>query len=155
MRYLIDAIIKGEVVIFAGAGISKDAPANIPDWNKYNNLLINEIGNIGSQFLDETSNILGDEDYSKILSLTSLSDFIFNYIAGEYYFPLLKVLDGAQPNSHHLLLASLAKEKKIKAIVTTNFDFLFESPSKNDWDTIYELLHDAWTLPAHPVSNEF
>lgn len=126
MSYLKDAILKGEVVVFAGAGISKDAPANIPDWNKYNNLLINEIGNIGSQFLEEPCNILGDEDYSQILSLTSLSDFIFNYIAGESYFPLLKVLDGAQPNSHHLLLASLAKEKKIRAIVTTNFDTLME-----------------------------
>lgn len=126
MNHLMDAINKGEVVVFAGAGISKDAPANIPDWNKYNNLLINEIGNIGSQFLEEPNNLLGDEDYSKILSLTSLSDFIFNYIAGEYYFPLLRVLDGAQPNSHHLLLASLAKAKKIRAVVTTNFDTLIE-----------------------------
>ncbi len=121
-----DNFAKGNIVVFAGAGISKDSPANIPDWNKYNNLLINEIGRMGSDYLGEPENILGEEDYSHVLSLTSLSDFIFDYIAGDAYFPLLKILDGAQPNSHHLLLASLAKAKKIKAIVTTNFDTLIE-----------------------------
>lgn len=126
MTSLKNAVKTGDIVIFAGAGISKDAPANIPDWNEYNNLIIKEIGAIGSVFLENSCNVLGDGDYSRLLSLTSLSDFIFNYIAGDSYFPLLKVLDGSRPNSHHILLASLAKEKRIKAIVTTNFDTLIE-----------------------------
>ena len=121
MEKIKENIEKGNVVIFAGAGISKDSPANIPDWNKYNNLLINEIGRLGSDYLGEPENILGEESYSHVLSLTSLSDFIFDYIAGDAYFPLLKILDGAQPNSHHLLLASLAKAKKNQS--NSNYKF--------------------------------
>ena len=36
------------------------------------------------------------------------------------------MLDGAEPNEHHLTLAKLAKEKHITGIVTTNFDTLIE-----------------------------
>ena len=154
MEKIKENIEKGNVVIFAGAGISKDSPANIPDWNKYNNLLINEIGRLGSDYLGEPENILGEESYSHVLSLTSLSDFIFDYIAGDAYFPLLKILDGAQPNSHHLLLASLAKAKKIKAIVTTNFDTLIEK-AFNIKDVTYEVYHDSNSFKIEDNPNLF
>lgn len=120
------AFENGNIVIVAGAGISKDMPANLPSWWEYNLLLIELIGRIGAEALGRKANLLDMNMIQKHLPVVSVSDFFVNRIAGKSYFPLLEMLDGAAPNEHHLTLAKLAKEKHIAGIVTTNFDTLIE-----------------------------
>ncbi|MDH6310073.1 hypothetical protein M2451_002963 [Dysgonomonas sp. PFB1-18] len=127
MNDLLQKFIKqGNIVIVAGAGISKEKPASLPSWWEYNLSLFREIGNLGAEILCEKNNLLDDLDIEKFIPVISISDFIFNYVAGKAYFPLLEVLEGSSPNKNHIFLAELAERKKIKAIVTTNFDTLIE-----------------------------
>lgn len=50
------AFENGNIVIVAGAGISKDKPANLPSWWDYNLLLIESIGKIGAEALGRSAN---------------------------------------------------------------------------------------------------
>lgn len=121
-----DAIREGKVVVVAGAGISKDAPANLPSWWEYNIILLEMIGKIGAEALDKNGNLLNMASIKKNIPVTSVSEFFVNRIAGESYYPLISMLDGAQPNINHFMLAELAKSGIISSIVTTNFDTLIE-----------------------------
>lgn len=116
----------GKVVVVAGAGISKDSPANLPSWWDYNIILLECIGQMGSKALGSNHNLLNMEIVKRGISVTSVSEFFVDRIAGENYYPLLSMLDGAQPNVHHFMLAQLFDLGIIHAIVTTNFDTLIE-----------------------------
>lgn len=121
-----EAAIAGKVVVVAGAGISKDSPANLPSWWDYNIILLECIGEMGSKALGSNQNLLNMDTVKRKISVTSVSEFFVDRIAGEHYYPLLSMLDGAQPNVHHFMLAQLFDLGIIHAIVTTNFDTLIE-----------------------------
>ncbi len=121
-----NALMKGNVVVVAGAGISKDMPANLPSWWEYNILLIEMIGKLGAEALNMKDNLLEMDVVQKGVPVVSVSDFFVNRIAGRTYFPLLEMLDGAAPNVHHMMLAALARQGRISGIVTTNYDTLIE-----------------------------
>ncbi|MCD7882752.1 MAG: SIR2 family protein [Lachnospiraceae bacterium] len=123
---LSEAIEKKKLVVVAGAGISKDTPANLPSWWDYNQLLIEMIGKLGAEEIGESENLLDVEKAVRTIPVTSISEFFVNRIAGKSYFPLLSLLDGVQPNIHHNMLADLAEKGILKAIITTNFDTLIE-----------------------------
>lgn len=114
------------LVIFAGAGISKDKPSDLPSWWEYNRYIIDEIGKIGAQAIGETDSLLDSVTVLEKIPIVTISDYLFNYSAGKAYFPLLEILNGIHPNRNHYLLASLAQEGKIQAVITTNFDTLIE-----------------------------
>lgn len=116
----------GKVVVVAGAGISKDSPANLPSWWDYNIILLECIGQMGSKAIGSNQNLLNMEIVKREISVTSVSEFFVDRIAGEHYYPLLSMLDGAQPNVHHFMLAQLFDLGIIHTIVTTNFDTLIE-----------------------------
>ncbi len=116
----------GKIVVVAGAGISKDSPANLPSWWDYNIILLECIGQMGSKALGSNQNLLNMEIVKRRISVTSVSEFFVDRIAGKHYYPLLSMLDGAQPNMHHFMLAQLFDLGIIHAIVTTNFDTLIE-----------------------------
>lgn len=109
-----------------------------PGWWDYNLLLIESIGKIGAEALGRSANLLDMNMVLKHFPVVSVSDFFVNRIAGNSYFPLLEMLDGAEPNEHHLTLAKLAKEKHIAGIVTTNFDTLIEKA--------FDQMHVPYTL---------
>ncbi len=119
-------IHKKPIVIFAGAGISKEAPANLLSWREYNKLIIHEIGEAGARVAGTGSNLLDAEEILQKVPISTISDFLFNYSAGKAYFPLLKILEGVHPNRNHHLLAQLAETGEIAGIITTNFDTLVE-----------------------------
>jgi len=121
------AIKEGKVVVVAGAGISKDSPSNLPSWWDYNYILLESIGKIGAQCIGQDDNLLDVEQLINKLSVVSISEFVENRIAGKSYYPLLSLLDGAEPNINHYMLADLAQSKSICAIITTNFDTLLET----------------------------
>lgn len=115
-----------KIVIFAGAGISKEAPSNLFSWWEYNRLIINEIGKIGAGTAGMDGNLLDADEVMQKVPVSTISDFLFNYSAGKAYFPLLKILEGSHPNRNHYLLAQLAECGEIAGIITTNFDTLIE-----------------------------
>ena len=53
-----EALKKGKVVIVAGAGISKEPPANLPSWWDYNICLFECIGQMGANALGNSNNLL-------------------------------------------------------------------------------------------------
>lgn len=136
-----EAAKAGKVVVVAGAGISKDSPANLPSWWDYNIILLECIGQMGSKALGSTQNLLDMEVIKKGISVTSVSEFFVDRIAGKHYYPLLSMLDGAQPNMHHFMLAQLFDLGIIHAIVTTNFDTLIERAFEQKRFLVLYILH--------------
>lgn len=120
-----NAVDRGNVIVVAGAGISKDSPSDLPSWWEYNISLLDEIGKFGGEALEQT-NLLNMDMIQQMVPVISISEFFVDRIASYSYYPLLTLLDGANPNMNHLLLARKAKEKAISGIVTTNFDTLLE-----------------------------
>ena len=121
-----EAVKKKKIVVVAGAGISKDSPANLPSWWDYNMILLECIGKMGANTISEADNLLNADKIKEKIPITSISEFFVDRIAGKSYFPLLSMLDGSHPNIHHFMLAQLAEQGIIKAIVTTNYDTLIE-----------------------------
>lgn len=117
----------GEIVIFAGSGVSVDEPANLPSWWEYNKALIEEIKRQALLLCPEAKRLLEPLDVEKDLPVQCVSDIIVRGGAGSAYFPLLKLLDGSMPNANHLAMVELAKTGQISAIITTNFDTLVET----------------------------
>jgi len=71
-------IHKKPIVIFAGAGISKEAPANLLSWREYNKLIIHEIGEAGARVAGTGSNLLDAEEILQKVPISTISDFLFN-----------------------------------------------------------------------------
>lgn len=111
------AIQQGKVIVVAGAGISKDAPSNLPSWWDYNITLMECIGEFGAKALNREDNLLKVDEITNRIPVTSISEFFVDRIANKTYYPLLSLLNASQPNMHHLMLARLAKRHMIKAIV--------------------------------------
>jgi len=137
----IDEIIKcinlGETIVFFGAGISRNS--GLP--------VVNQIVPYVLEKLDvpkEDTQLILDKDnnpkipfeaFMECLRENSKVDKIYDiYACGE-------------PNTNHILLAKLAKEGKLKTIITTNFDMLIEhalAQEPNGWkegekyDVIYK-----------------
>lgn len=116
-----------QYVVVAGSGISVAPPSNLPSWWQYNQELIQAIKEQALTLCPEAVEILNLIDIEKNMPVQSISDIIVNQGAGSAYFPLLELLNSANPNANHLALAELAKKGLLKAVVTTNFDTLIET----------------------------
>lgn len=115
-----------QTIVFVGAGISKESPSHLLSWWEYNHLIIQETGILGAEAIGVSDPLLDAEEILEKVPASTISDYLFNYSAGQAYFPLLKVLEGTRPNRNHHLLAHLARDQKISAVITTNFDSLIE-----------------------------
>ena len=100
-----EAVKKKKIVVVAGAGISKDSPANLPSWRDYNMILLECIGKMGANTISEADNLLNADKIKEKIPITSISEFFVDRIAGKSYFPLLSMLDGSHPNIHHFTCA--------------------------------------------------
>ena len=119
-------------VIVAGAGISIASPSNLPSWWEYNKNLINTIKEQALSLCPESYKLLELIDIEKSLPVQCVSDIIVNQCAGTSYFPLLEMLNSANPNANHFAIAEMARQGNLKAIVTTNFDTLIETAFRNN-----------------------
>jgi NAD-dependent SIR2 family protein deacetylase len=66
------------------------------------------------------------EDILAPLQEQQLADMIVSHFAGRGFVEILKVVDVADPNDSHMLIAALAARSGLRAVVTTNFDTLLE-----------------------------
>lgn len=134
---IISEINSGEVVIFCGAGISRDS--GLPVVNQLVPYMLEklEVSPEDLRFiLDENNNSrIPFEAFMQGLQEGSKLDKIFD------------IYDQGEPNTNHLLLAKLIKAGKIKTIVTTNFDKLIEKAllmepkpfrENDDYDVVYK-----------------
>lgn len=118
-------------VVFAGAGVSMVAPASLPNWWAFNETVV---GALTKRLAVYTRESLGDSAFRTLISrrdgsTTFAPDYMADIVAEECgfdYFRVLQALDTGEFNACHALVADLAAAGWCKAIITTNFDRLFE-----------------------------
>jgi tetratricopeptide (TPR) repeat protein len=113
------------LIIIAGAGISKDAPTNLPNWWEFNSTIVESIKKTALKQCPSAEGIIDLIDINA-LPVQSISDIIFRQAAGNSYFGILRFLEGVAPNANHFAISELAKRREIKAVITTNFDTMIE-----------------------------
>ena len=122
---ILSAAEQGRLMVFAGAGISKDPPSRLPDWFGFNRMILEGIQRAALEVLPDCEEAIRKLDMGSF-PVTVFSDIIVSTFAGESYFPVLKILDSDAPNCHHQALGQLAQRNRLAAIFTTNFDTLIE-----------------------------
>ena len=133
---LLNALRDGELVIFAGAGVSMGEPANLPSFKE----LAHQIG----QRRNEVPQGEGSEDRF----LGNLKDNgveVHKIAAG--------MLDAGSPTELHTNLLKLYANDKNPRIVTTNFDLLFGRAV--DELTLPNLKPEIFRAPALPLGERF
>ena len=133
---LVNSLRDGNLVVFAGAGVSKGEPSALPDFKG----LALEIaqGTGKKQFPDEpVDRFLGrllDEGVRVI-------DLAVGRLSGE----------GIKPTALHRDLLRLFADGTSPRVVTTNFDLLFEQAAKE----VFERSPGAYRAPALPLGRRF
>jgi len=121
----------GKLVLFIGAGVSKAAPTNLPDWWTLNREVVHAIAArveamSGKDYVpDLAQGILDRREKAGRFPPDFQAQLIENE-AGTTYFEALRVLDSAFPNASHLKIAQMARSGQVRVIITTNFDRMIE-----------------------------
>ena len=111
-----------ELVIFVGAGISKDPPSSCPLSKELMGRAIDSAKKAHSGLADFHSFINCRTKRIK----TELFCQILHSNLREDFFAFLDILNMGMPNSNHLNIAYIASEYKTPIILTTNFDTYIE-----------------------------
>jgi SIR2-like protein len=119
-------------VLFAGAGVSSAPPACLPGWWTLNDAILQAL----FDRIDGVEALNAEQRAGVLAELKDLRqqnryppDYQADFLeeeAGLDYFRALQVLDVREPNPIHRSVARMAARGDIAAIVTTNFDRLFE-----------------------------
>jgi tetratricopeptide (TPR) repeat protein len=118
--------IERRLIIFAGAGVSMLAPSRSPSWWE---IYAAAAQALAERFREGFPQYAADLDMDWLLrplQTQQLSDLIVSRFAGETFVEHLGVVDIADPNENHMLIAALSAIGGIRGVVTTNFDTLFE-----------------------------
>jgi len=100
------------MALFFGAGISFNSGLPLANQIKY--IILEQLFDDKTDFSELIESNIPFEVFIDILSTNSDISKIF------------EIFKNGEPNSNHILVAKLAKIKKIKTILTTNFDLLLE-----------------------------
>jgi hypothetical protein len=134
---LVAAARAGTLVLFVGAGASRDAPANLPDFRLLTEQIATEAAiDIEPGELDKPDELLGriaDLGVDVHLRVRSLID-----------------APGSWPNLLHGAIVDLAKAMPTPRIVTTNYDSHLTTVICGG-----ALAWDEYMAPALPMGNEF
>lgn len=124
-----------DVAVFAGAGLSVDAPSFCPDWNEFRSMiLVALLRSTAGDGLVETSHqsafyerLVGGfrVDPTRQFKPEVFMELLRDQI-GDHVFKVLSILKGGSYNDNHLFLARAAKAGHLNVIVTTNFDQYIE-----------------------------
>ena len=112
VTYIKNAINKNKLIIFVGAGVSKNS--NLPDWGQLIKVFVDKLN-----YPNSDVKTLSTDEYLKI------TQYYCNIHGNEAYEKVIKeILDiDAQPNEIHELIFKLNPTH----IITTNYDRLLES----------------------------
>ena len=131
---LIDAAIEGKLVVFAGAGVSMGAPANLPSFWTLASDIAKGFGKTPIVPLDQFLGSLSSEELV-------IQKAAINALAG---------INSKPKELHQHLLNIFLSSDKVR-IVTTNFDPLFTEASDLQWSIRPEI----FTAPALPIGDDF
>lgn len=135
---VIEAQENGELVIFAGAGVSMGSPSNLPNFYGLACKICDEYG------------IPFDESYKDKI------DIFLGLLEDKYKFvheKAQKIINDMNPkfNSLHNYIVSLFHNNKNLRIITTNYDDLLTKAAK----TYYDKDIEEYFAPALPIGNDF
>lgn len=147
---LIRAAQKGQLVIFAGAGVSKQEPARLPDFDE---LIIRIRGIVDpGHRLKDRERKQGREGYEE--SPERYLGYLASQIESgneQVHSACATLLGGErEPSELHKNILSLFGDPESLHVVTTNFDSCFESAATR----IGMSLH-SFVSPALPLGNDF
>lgn len=134
---VLDAAEAGELVVFVGAGASRSAPSNLPDFAQ----LVRDIGTLVGR--EPTADQVEHPD----VFLGDLQDHgndVHQLVASAIDLP------GSRPNPLHLAIAGLAAAYPTPRIVTTNYDRHLTSAAAS-----LSLELDVYEGPALPIGDDF
>ncbi|MCY4379791.1 MAG: DUF4020 domain-containing protein [Candidatus Dadabacteria bacterium] len=133
---LLDALSNDSLVVFAGAGVSRGEPANLPDFRS-----------LAEAIAEGTPEALGDsEPEDQFLGRLSSAGVNVHERAAE------KLCENKpEPAELHRDLLRLFSKPESVRIVTTNFDLLFERAAEG----IFDPGPNMFRAPALPVGNRF
>lgn len=138
------------LVVLAGAGVSAAPPASVPSWWEFNQAVLSGLRQrfVSSSQVPARARRPLERLNLDVLDLGEFSQVVHNAFAGVTWFDLLSVLDGEVPNATHRTIASLARSGVLHAVVTTNFDTLFERSLPSDFKRCNALLDQTPTASA-------
>ena len=111
IRFLAEELAKGKLVVFVGAGVSKNS--GLPDWK---------------ELIKDYAEYRGIKEFSSKQFLTIPEEVFERYGSLKYYEIAEKRFSGKYfPNSIHIIL----KKMNLTYIITTNYDTLIEDEIKN------------------------
>jgi len=143
---------EGGVVILAGAGVSAIPPSSLPNWVSLNKMIVGALCERIETYLNRPGYI-GDLQQWINTRLNERSfppDYqsqILEENCGDTYFKALQSLDVSVTNPVHEIIAWLARQGFINAIVTTNFDCLLEKALEKQ-GVLYEVAYDPSTYKS-------
>ena len=134
---LLNALRDGELVVFAGAGVSMGPPACLPNFESLANTIA-----------EGTRKVQKDgESIDEFLGRLQYEGKSVHVLAAEALFQ-----EGLKATELHCNLLRLYSSAEQIRVVTTNFDLLFEQAAEEVFDDLTEVFH-APTLPPADQSN--
>ncbi|MBE5924709.1 MAG: DUF4020 domain-containing protein [Lachnospiraceae bacterium] len=135
-REILDAVNNNELVIFAGAGVSVDAPTSLPNFKGLTQMIAQQCGEIYDEDNDRIDEFLGD--------LHRRGKRVKNIVSRQL------TANNPLPNHFHYNILDLFKSASAIRIVTTNQDEMFENAAKErDWKI------PVYNSPAVPYGDSF
>lgn len=120
LERLTQAIVSKKLVLFLGAGISKNSPSNLPLAGEMRRYIIEKILDINKLKRDTLLKLLGKRVEGIIYPFEAFMEVLVQN--SDFLGFLIKVFSLGSPNRTHHLIAKLMKEGYISRVVTTNFD---------------------------------
>ena len=135
-KSLLDALRDGELVVFAGAGVSMGEPASLPSFK--------ELSIAIAQGTGET--LLDREQEDRFLGRLHFKGVDVHQRAAQEL-----SRDEPRPTDLHRYLLRLYSTPQAVRIVTTNLDLLFEDASED----VFESQPEVFNAPALPLGTKF
>ena len=136
---LLKALRDGELVVFAGAGVSRGSPACLPTFRGLANEIARGTGEIRDQH-EQEDRFLGWLHHRGI-DVHEITARVLSGRGGE----------SPAPNDLHSDILRLYLKPESVRIVTTNFDLLFEQAA----NVVYEATPVKYSTPALPPARDF
>ncbi len=135
--HILDAIRDDRLVIFAGAGVSMGAPANLPNFKE---LAINIAAGTGLAYEN-------NEPIDRFLGRLAHQKIPVHQRAAQQL-----IIPDSSPTALHLDLLRLFRSSDRVRLVTTNFDLLFESAALTAFGATCP---EVFRAPALPIGRDF
>lgn len=133
---LLNSVRSGDLIIFAGAGVSMGAPASLPDFRALTKAVAQGTGET-LKCGEPEDRFLGRLKYQGVEVHQRAADLLSG--------------DSIQPNSLHLDLLKLFSTPEKVRLVTTNFDSLFSKAAEQAFGKKPE----TFNAPALPLAGDF